>query len=154
VIRLVLLVEIAHAFLDHPRAKIQRVRHESFAQNSARPVEAVTDEDFAGRQEAVEDITDGLRDVAELDAEGDEDAQGEDGDEELEGVQGAERAVGAVEEEDDEGVGRGEDAASDEGDLRGEDVDCDGCANDLGRVRIFSNFNLVWIFLSKSSRIA
>lgn len=128
------------------------MRHEGPTEDSAGLVEAVIDEDFSRGEEAVQDVADGLRDVGELDAEADEDAEDEDGDEELKGAEGANAAVWAIEEEDDESVGGREDAATDQGDLGDENVECDGCTNDLGK-RLISNADLIWFAsLSRNCR--
>jgi hypothetical protein len=127
------------------------VRHERSAEDGAGLVEAVSDEDFLRGKEAVEDVADGSRDVGELDAEADEDAEDEDGDEEFEGADRADAAVWAVKEENDECVGGRENATADKGDLWDEKVDCDSCADDLGK-GVISYIDLVWIPVSKMSR--
>lgn len=74
----------------------------------------------------------GVLDHGELDAETDDYGEDEGHDEELKEAQAAHRALGPVEDEDEQDVGNGDGAAGDEGEFGDEQVEGDGRADDLG----------------------
>lgn len=79
-------------------------------------------------------MADGGADLGQFDDETDEDAEHKERDEYLEDPQPPHGAIWPVEGEDEERISDGNGTASRQGDLRGQDVQRDGCTDDLLRV--------------------